>query len=226
MPYAFTDLSGNGRDLVVTNMAQVQWPPTGALANTQGTISHTTQTPTAPGISYADAAGFFAPVYGAADEAISFVFAAVIAAGTTAHRFLAWGRPSVPGDGYLIGMDSTEQFECQLRQAGGGAAYLGSFTSPVSTGSHLFHAEIRTGATREVNLWLDAVLVSQTRSGPTGTPHAVVGDELLYLNCRAGAAGALQEGNTVHPLGVAGFRRGRFTDAERLAHLRALNSAA
>lgn len=219
MPYRFNDLSGNGRHLTITNKAQLSPQINSVMPNTQGALVLTTASPTYPGIHYADPAGFFAPTWGSGDEALTLIVAVVITNSTA--MFFSWSKPSNPGYNSWYFYTSGLKVYCNYGNAASTGMYLScETTAAISAGTYIIHAEMRTGATREINMWFNGSNATALTRGGSGAPWVPDGTEIVQALSRPDGLG-----NTACPVGVLGFARRRLTNDERLAHVLALNAA-
>lgn len=219
MSFRYLDLSGGGRHLSVTNMAQVS-PNVAGIGNTQGAITFGSG-PTQPGIYYADTTGFFAPVWGSGDEALSFVIA-FNHQNSGGNMLFSWSNPANPSYYTMYIWTNASKLGMWYGNAAANGGYLGAdTTSTVATGNILAHFEMRTGATRQINIWVNNVALGLTyNANLNGSPWVPSGNELVQALSRPDGLG-----NTTSPVGLIGFKRGRFSNAERVAHLQALNAA-
>lgn len=218
MPYKFADLKGSGKDLLVTNRANIVQQVTG-FPNTQGGIVASATSISSPGLYYPDTTGFFAPSWGSGSEAISFVIPFILQATAIDHYLFYWSDPTVALGLYCY-ISSTEAFYFGAHNTISGA-YLNSATGVLSAGTYLAHLEMLTGSSRTINIYLNNSLVTQTRAGPTGTPYVPTGTERLHVISANNGTSA----DVSQTVGGLWFKRGIYTAAERAAHLQALNIA-
>ena len=222
MPYKFPDHKGSGRDVIITNKSQLTWyyQPTLTLANTQGAVTWNTASISSPYLTLPDPTGFFAPVWGSGELAVSYAIAYNAGASGGSQMLLAYG-PLATGSIMYVFLDASRQIIVDTANNSVASYIKSSMTGAPAAGSRLLHVEWRTGTVRECNIWVDSIMATQTRVGPTGTPLLANGTESLILMSNTGGVQA----DLNHPIGSVSFKRGRWTDAERFAHLQALNAA-
>lgn len=219
MPYKLPDLSGGGRDIILTANTQYQFSAAAAadLPNSEQMAASTVATVTAPGFYHPDTSGFFALPWGAADEALTVECAVRLAATSVTSFLVAWGDPGDTTSGWNIHINATEQIVVRAYDTGVGNYLIGT-SAVLAAGFYLVHAEFRTGATRTTNLWLNCVPQALTVTGPTGSPSATTGNERLTILAHHDTTGA----DSLHWMAKPAIYKRRLTAAERDRHLAAI----